>query len=401
MMMDREKRDGLAVVKAGLPTGLFRGGFRRASGKAGGLRGGRKRILGHENQTNCYHVMSRTTGGEMLFGEVEKEAFGKIMRRLERFAGVEVLTYVVMGNHFHLLVRVPPRDRFLERFDGEGGEERLLEHLGLLYSKGYIAALRAELGELRNAGMSREADALLERFRERFCDLPHFVKELKERFSRWFNKHHGRRGTLWMERFKSVLVEDGDALRTMAAYIDLNPVRAGLAEDPKDYRWCGYAEAVAGSKRARRGLCRVMSRPLDSWNGKAVKGAARSLTAAQWYRCWLFDEGVERRGTETLPRSTAGAGGKQRRGVDRGKLRSVKSMQGVLSRAELLRCRVRYFSDGLAIGSQAFVEAVFREQRRHFGAKRKDGARKLREAPETGLFSLRALQVDAVGSSSG
>jgi REP element-mobilizing transposase RayT len=42
----------------------------------------------------------------MLFGDVEKEAFRKIMRRLERFSGVEVLTYVVMGNHFHLLLRV-------------------------------------------------------------------------------------------------------------------------------------------------------------------------------------------------------------------------------------------------------------------------------------------------------
>ncbi len=39
--------------------------------------------------------------------------------------------------------------------------------------------------------------------------------ELKERFSRWYNKHHSRRGTLWMERFRSVLVEDGEALRTM------------------------------------------------------------------------------------------------------------------------------------------------------------------------------------------
>ncbi|MEZ5431159.1 MAG: hypothetical protein R3F31_08270 [Verrucomicrobiales bacterium] len=44
------------------------------------------------------------------------------------------------------------------------------------------------------------------------------------------------------------------ALLTMAAYIDLNPVRAGMVDDPKDYRWCGYAEAVAGGRRARRGL---------------------------------------------------------------------------------------------------------------------------------------------------
>jgi putative transposase len=44
-----------------------------------------------------------------------------------------------------------------------------------------------------------------------------------------------------------VLVEGaGYALTTMAAYIDLNLVRAGIVGDPKDYRWCGYGAAVAG-----------------------------------------------------------------------------------------------------------------------------------------------------------
>ena len=83
--------------KAGLPTRQYPGGFRRGAGS------GRKRILGPEGRANRYHVMSRTAGGEMLFGDVEKEAFCRIMRRLERFAGVEILTYAVMGNHFHLL----------------------------------------------------------------------------------------------------------------------------------------------------------------------------------------------------------------------------------------------------------------------------------------------------------
>src|SRR6056297_3446318 len=145
--------------------------------------------------------MSRTAGGDMLFGEVEKEAFTRIMRRLERFAGVDVLTYAVMGNHFHLLVRVPDREKFLRRFEGEGGEERLLDHLKLLYSRPFLASLRHELADLREKGMHAQAEELLERFRKRFCNLQIFVKELKERFSRWFNKHHGRKGTLWMDRY--------------------------------------------------------------------------------------------------------------------------------------------------------------------------------------------------------
>lgn len=317
----------------------------------------------------------------MLLGEVEKEGFVRIMRRMERFAGVEVLTYAVMGNHFHLLVRVPERQRFVARFDGKGGEEKLLGHLGLLYSKAWIGSLCRELEDLRKRGMKREADALLERFKGRLCNLSGFVKELKERFSRWYNKHHGRKGTLWMDRYKSVLVEDGDALRTMACYIDLNPLRAGLVDDPKDYRWCGYGEAVGGSKRARRGLCRVMERPLDSWNEGPVKKRKGSLTTAEWYRCWLFEDGTETPG---------------RKGVKATTKREVKEQGGKLDRAGLLRCRVRYFSDGLAIGGKAFVEEAFQRQRRDFGPKRRNGARRIREAPAAGLFSLRALRVRSV-----
>lgn len=364
-----------AAARAGLPTAPYPGGFMRS------WSGGRRRILGDGQHVNTYHVMSRTAGGEMLFGAVEKEALVRIMRRLERFAGVEVLTYAVMGNHFHLLVRVPERQQFLARFEGEGGEERLLGHLGLLYSKAWIDALYRELGDLRKRGMEAEADSLLERIKVRLCNLSSFVKELKERYSRWFNKHHGRKGTLWMERYKSVLVEDGDALRTMACYIDLNPLRAGLADDPKDYRWSGYAEAVAGSKRARRGLCRVMERPLDSWNEPPVNKHKGSLTAGEWYRCWLFDDAMEKPG---------------RKGFQGEKVREEKDKDGAIARAVLLRCRVRYFSDGLAIGSRDFIEEAFRRQRKDFSPKRSSGARPIREAPGCGLFSLRALRVRAV-----
>ena len=260
-----------------------------------------------------------------------------------------------------------------------------MEHLTLLYSKAYVTGLRHELADLRAKGMTGPAEELLDRYRKRFCDVTLFMKELKERFSRWFNKHHGRRGTLWMDRYKSVLVQDGDALRTMAAYIDLNPVRAGLVKDPKEYRWCGYAESVAGSKRARRGLCRVTERPLDSWDEKATKSAS-SLTAGEWYRCWLFGEGGE------VEKSAWTSG---RKGIAKEKVKAVLEEGGKLGLPELLRCRVRYFSDGVAIGSRSFVEGVFAARREHFGGKRKDGARELKETSGS-LFSLRALRVQAV-----
>jgi hypothetical protein len=86
-------------------------------------------------------------------------------------------------------------------------------------------------------------------------DLSIFIKELKGGFAQWYNRRHGRYGVLWADRFKSVLLEGGEALAAVAAYIELNPVRASLCADPKDYRYCGYAEALAkGSSLARQGI---------------------------------------------------------------------------------------------------------------------------------------------------
>jgi hypothetical protein len=62
----------------------------------------------------------------------------------------------------------------------------------------------------------------------------------------------------------------------------------------------------------------------------------------------------------------------------------------------LLRCRVRWFSDGVAIGSKGFVERIFTKCRGHFGAKRKDGARKVREDAAGSLHALRELKVESV-----
>jgi hypothetical protein len=116
-------------------------------------------------------------------------------------------------------------------------------------------ALEWELNHLRKIKAPQAAEELRESWFCRMWNVSAFMKVLKQRFTQWFNGRHQRKGTLWEDRFRSVLVEgEWRALQTMAAYIDLNPVRAHLCDDPKDYRWCGYAEAVAGGKQAREAL---------------------------------------------------------------------------------------------------------------------------------------------------
>jgi putative transposase len=84
-----------------------------------------------------------------------------------------------------------------------------------------------------------------------------------------------------------------------------------------------------------------------------------------------------------------------RRGFDRKKV--LEELQGgrKLSRGELIRCRVRYFSDGLVLGSRNFVEEAFQRKREWFGSKRKSGARGLPES-EGKLFAMRDLKVRAL-----
>ncbi len=342
--------------------------------------GGRRRILGKGTlESYTYHVMSRTCGGELFFDDVEKEALRRLLWKMAEFSGVRLVTYCIMGNHFHALVEVPKREIWLERFSGVGGEVKLFEHLRTLYSREFVELLKQEIEALRRLGMDNLALSKLEVIKKRFCDLSIFVKEVKERYSRWLNKRRGRKGTLWMDRYKSVMVEGkGEPLHTMSAYIDLNPLRAGLVEDPKDYRWCGYAEAVSGSRRAQRGLSKVTARPVDGWEQEG---------GAEAYRCLLFSSGIEIKDAQNE--------NVVRKGVTADEARQALKETGKLSSAEMVRLRVRYFSDGLVLGSKEFVESVFTENRDKFGPKRRDGARKVSES-KSPLYSLRRLRLRAL-----
>jgi len=297
---------------------------------------------GCEGQEYAYHVMSRTAGGEFLFGNEEKEGLKKLIWKMAQFFGVKVLTYCVMDNHFHILLRLKDKGRFCSKFYGVEGEANLLKHMKSMYSQAFLSKLRLEIEGLRSLGLDDDVEALLDQFRERFCDLSTYMKEVKERFSRWYNKKHGRTGTLWQGRFKSVLVQDGDALRAMSSYIDLNPIRAGIVSDPKDYRWSGYAEATAGSSRAGRGLCDVMDVATDTF--------AKNQGV---YRCWLFGDGMEVIENQRVKDS----GKVRRKGVSEEVAEKVIKLDGKLSRYDLLRSKIKYFSDGLVIGSQSFIAA--------------------------------------------
>ena len=80
-------------------------------------------------------------------------------------------------------------------------------------------------------------DEVIPSLRAKLSSLSEFVREIKVGFARYYNRRHNRRGYFWGDRFKSVIVDQGETLINCLAYIDLNPLRAGLVERPGDYRW--------------------------------------------------------------------------------------------------------------------------------------------------------------------
>jgi hypothetical protein len=75
----------------------------------------------------------------------------------------------------------------------------------------------------------------------------------------------------------------------------------------------------------------------------------------------------------------------------------VVALKGALALNEILRCRVRYFTDGAIFGSRAFVEDAFQRHREHFSVRREEGARPLKGGVWGDLFTARQLRVNVMG----
>jgi REP element-mobilizing transposase RayT len=333
-----------------------------------------------DHPTGFYHCLSRIVDRRFIFEATEKEHFLALMRECERFCRVRVLTYALMSNHFHILLAVPQRPASLP------GPEEILHDLKHLSGHQFPEAVRQRFDLLREHKDDAGLAAYLETFHRRMYDVSSFMKMLKQRFSQWYNVRKGRKGTLWEERFRSVLVDGaGDALVTMAAYIDLNPVRAGAVQDPKDYRWCGYGEAMAGGRQAQTGVQFLVT--------ALQRGREETPSASlEIYRKYLYLEGDERR-------EAVGPDGRPARGaLSAEEVAKVLTAKGKLPLSEYLRCRVRYFCDGAVFGGREYVEGIFKEHRKRFGPKRKSGARRMRGLADASLYTLRALRVRVFGA---
>jgi REP element-mobilizing transposase RayT len=197
----------------------------------------------------CVHVMSRVVQKRFLMDEEGMAEMRRILRTQARFAGMEVITFCFLKNHFHILLHLDPVTA-----QEEVADEELVRRFRALYGgkRSPSLGVDAETLVVLLREDSERAESVRAKLKARMGDVSVFMREFKTRFTFWYNEHYQTVGTFWAERFRSVLVEPGSlALRAVAAYIDLNAVRAGLADTPQNYRFCGLGEAAGGQHRAR------------------------------------------------------------------------------------------------------------------------------------------------------
>ena len=287
-----------------------------------------------------YHVISRVVGQRYFLGTDEKDVFRDMMWRVAEFSGVQIITYTVMDNHFHMLIQIPERSSITE--------DEILRRMSLIYRNRNWERVFREYERVKESGSKAWLADWLKQYTDRMWDLSEFMKTLKSRYTIWFNKNHEDRvGTLWSDRFRSVLIEPLQnvsgraALALIAAYIELNAVRAGIVKDPKEYIWCGYRDALAGYKPARAGILQLFGGNKLFWR--------RGL---RLYRRWWKGK---------MPHSAR----------------------------NLLKVRFRGFSYGVFLGSEQFVEHMRGERVNSFKGNYSIPVHEADSESSDSIFSLR------------
>ncbi|MFO7816204.1 MAG: transposase [Thermodesulfobacteriota bacterium] len=288
-----------------------------------------------------YHVMSRTALPGLPIKNPDKNYLLELIKRFSKLYFVEVLGFAIMGNHFHLVARMHPLDEISDEevvqrwHDYYGDEARLLGE---------------QVAEVK----------------KRLCSLAAYVKDIKQNFTRYYNKKHKRQGFFWGGRFKSMIVQDGHTLVNLLAYVDLNPIRAGIVKSPEDYRWSSLGYHI---QTGNKGELLSLDFGIKEWNEHSPKEIVRK------YREFVYETGAVDAGKGAVI---------EQKIVDKERKKKYK-----LRRVDRFMYRTRYFTDAGIIGSKEFVGEVF-DQVKHL-LKSKDERKFTPVGGVEGVYSMKRL----------
>lgn len=182
-------------------------------------------------RTHYYHCYSRCVRQSYLCGidELTQTDYShrkawivdRIKLAADAFA-IKVCAYAVMSNHYHVVLEVRPE------ISAAWDEDTVL----LQWSKLYATDAKAT-ASLKAAGAVGLYEKRLQKIRSHLGDISWFMKSINEWIARRANRDDEKRGRFWDGRFGSQALLDETAVLSAMAYVDLNPIRAGICETPE------------------------------------------------------------------------------------------------------------------------------------------------------------------------
>ena len=205
-----------------------------------------RKLLVDLEVSRYYHCISRCVRRAFLCGEGFEHRKKWIEERLELLAGnfaVSVCGFSIMDNHLHCLARLDPG------IAKKWSNEQVVRRWIAVYPPPTLDVEDPKVVQLWVDHERKDAEKVA-KYRERLQDLGWFMKSLKEPLSRMANKEDDCKGTFWESRYKSIAILDEEALLATCAYIDLNPVAAGIAATPETSRHTSVKQRVDHAKES-------------------------------------------------------------------------------------------------------------------------------------------------------
>jgi len=278
-----------------------------------------------------------------------------------------------MSNHFHILATELREDAI------KATKDDLVSRYKKMYGK------NAEFPEgfyKHNGELIPDDDGGIERLRYRLGSISKYIQELKQTFSKWYNWKHGRKGYLWSDRFKGIIMEKGEPELICSAYIDLNPVRAGIVKRPEDYRWSSIGLRVRDPRKANKFLKKIIITEEKTitnhdektgWLKQKTEYTDKEINIPV-YRAFLYKTGCKEIENKAFIHADI--------------YNEAMKLNGKLKIGDKLKYRFRNLSEGIATGSYKFIEKIQIKLERKYIRSRKI----LDEEDNNTLYSTRFLK---------
>jgi REP element-mobilizing transposase RayT len=204
----------------------------------------RKTLISLET-TSYYHCVSRCVrraflcGVDTLTGESFEHRRHWIVDRIKQLANIfaiEICAYSVMSNHYHVILHVDRQSAL------NWSDQEVIDRWLKLFS--LPAIVERHLTHQTTPAEQEIVSDLIAQWRQRLYDISWFMRCLNEPIARQANQEDGCTGRFWEGRYKSQALLDEQALTACMAYVELNPVRAGVAETPEDSECCSITERI-------------------------------------------------------------------------------------------------------------------------------------------------------------